>query len=46
MPHGAEANGFNVGESWGAWFMANRRLWEGEELTQTAQETFDGRLVR
>ena len=46
MPQDAEANGCSVGESWGAWFMANRRLWEGDELTQTAQETFDSCLVR
>ena len=26
--------------------MANRRLREGEELTQTAHETFNSRLVR
>ena len=32
MPKGVEANGFSVGESWGAWFRANRRLWEGDEL--------------
>ena len=27
-------------------FMANQHLWEGEEPTQAAQETFDSRLVR
>ena len=27
-------------------FMANWHLWEGEELTQAAQETLDSRLVR
>ena len=26
--------------------MSNRRLWEGDELTQTTQETFDRRSVR
>ena len=25
--------------------MANRRLWEGEELTQTAHGTFDSHLL-
>ena len=46
VPQGARANGTSVGESWGVWFMANRRLWEGDGLTQSAQETFDGRLAR
>ena len=27
-------------------FMANRHLWEGEELTRAAQETFGSRLAR
>ena len=27
-------------------FMANRHLWEGEKLTQAAQETFDSCLAR
>ena len=29
-----------------AWFMTNGHLWEGNELTQTAHESFDSRLVR
>ena len=58
MPKGAEANGCSVDDSWGAWFMANRRLWEGMSLPRRpkkhwiavvcgdVKETFGVDLVR
>ena len=47
--HGAGAlfHAFEVeGKPRVAWFMANRRQWVGDKLTQTAHGTFDSRVVR